>query len=116
LVIDRILEPAASIRNSAPEARADHDETGCDRLRETDAGTGSEDRRVGTADARSMVGGEHHDALDDFCFLLRDQPFVPEEADDMRDFVAFIDEFGSRIAVVAGFIAAVVTDGGTDER
>ena len=63
-----------------------------------------------------MVGGEHHDALDDFGFLLRDQPLVPQQADDMGNFVALIDEFGSGIAVVAGFVTTIVADRGADQR
>ena len=63
-----------------------------------------------------MVGGEHHDALDDFGFLLRDQPLVPEQADDMGNFIAFVDELGGRIPVVAGFVAAVVADRRADQR
>ncbi len=34
----------------------------------------------------------------------------------MGNFVAFIDELGGRIAVVAGFVAAVVADRGADQR
>ena len=39
-----------------------------------------------------MIGGEHHDAFDDFSFLFGDQPFVPKQSNDMRNLVAFIDE------------------------
>src|SRR5215813_6291522 len=116
LVIDRIFEPAAGIRDGTAEARTDHDETGCDRLRETDARTGSEDGGIRTAHTWSMVGREHHDTLDDFRFLFRNQTLVPEESDDMGNLVALVDEFGSRIAVVTGFVSSVVADGGADER
>ena len=72
--------------------------------------------RIGAAHTGTVVGRQHHDALDDFGFLFGDQSFVPQKADNMGNFVAFIDEFGGRIAVVTGLVTAVIADRGTDQR
>ncbi len=77
LIVDRVFEPTAGIRDGAAETGTDHDQARRNGLRQADSRTGRQNRRVGAAHARPVIGREHHDALDDFRFLFRDQPLVP---------------------------------------
>src|SRR2546422_10178412 len=41
---------------------------------------------------------------------------VPEQADDVRNVVALVDQFGGGIPVVARLVATIVADRGLDQR
>ena len=115
LVVHGVFEPAARVGHRAAEARADHDQAGGHGLGHADARAGRDDRAQRTAHAGPVVRREHHDAFDDLGLLLGDQALVPEQSDHVRDFVPLVDQLGGGIAVVTGFVAAVVADRRLDE-